>query len=228
MGGQPAPRDRAERIEEALSVPVLVAALVSVPAVFLTTTDGTTAVIGRTLNWLSLAVLLGESLILLWLSGSVVTWLRRYRWQVLVAGAAVPAVVFVVGPVQILRLLLAVGALRVLRAGRILRAARVIRRRAGLAGRRGRWLLAGAGLLAAGFVVVVLANPESRSRKLLAGLVNGVGPVPTALLGLAALLLVAAAIAVVRRYRSRAKAMSVMPGTGVQSRSGTRAKPRRS
>lgn len=114
---------RAGEVEGRLAIPVLVAALVSVPAVFLTTTGGTTAVIGRVLNWLSLVVLLGESAVLLWLSRDVLAWLRNYRWQLIVTAVAVPAVVFVLGPVQILRLLLAVGALRILRAGRILRAA---------------------------------------------------------------------------------------------------------
>lgn len=196
-------QDSAERMEQRLAIPVLVAALVSVPAVFLTTTTGATALIGVVLNWASLAVLIGESVVLLWLSGSVSTWLRRYRWQILVAVAAIPAVVFLVGPVQILRLVLAISAIRVFRAGRIVRAARVVIDKAGLGRRRGRWLLAGAGVLAAGFVAIVLADPESRSRKTLLWLLEQLGALPALLLMLATLGLVAIVVALVRRRRSR-------------------------
>lgn len=182
-----------------MSAPVLAAALVSVPAVFLTTTGGVTAVVGQVLNWVSLAVLLGESLLLLWLSGSVRNWVRRYRAQLLVVGLAVPAVVFVVGPLQILRLLLAIGAFRVLRVGRIMRAARVVSRKFGLRNHHGRWVLAGASVLAAVFVAVVLADPDSRSRAVLLWVVDRIGVVPAALALLGALAVTALLVVAVRR-----------------------------
>ncbi|EHR49536.1 hypothetical protein SacmaDRAFT_1255 [Saccharomonospora marina XMU15] len=182
-----------------MSAPVLAAALVSVPAVFLTTTGGPTAVVGQVLNWLSLAVLVGESLLLLWLSGSVTSWVRRYRAQLLIVGLAVPAVVFVVGPLQILRLLLAIGALRVLRVGRIMRAARVVSRKFGLRTHHGRWVLAAASVLAVVFVAVVLADPDSRSRAVVLWVVDRIGVVPAVLALLGALAVLALAVTVVRR-----------------------------
>lgn len=182
-----------------MSAPVLAAALVSVPAVFLTTTGGATAVVGQVLNWLSLAVLVGESLLLLLLSGSVTSWARRYRAQLLVVGIAVPAVVFVVGPLQILRLFLAIGAFRVLRVGRIMRAARVVSRKFGLRAHHGRWVLAAASVLAVVFVAVVLADPDSRSRAVVLWVVDRIGVVPAVLALLGALAVLALAVTVVRR-----------------------------
>ncbi|WP_116051317.1 hypothetical protein [Amycolatopsis palatopharyngis] len=191
---------RAERMEERLAIPVLIAALVSVPAVFLTTTgDETTIVVGKVLNWASLVVLLSESLVLLWFSRDIVAWVRTHRWKLLVTVAAVPAVVFLVGPVQIVRLILSIGALRVLRAGRILRAGRVIRRRAGLTGRRGHWLLGGVTVLAAVFVTLVLADPTSRSRQLTDRILDQFGILPAIVAGL----IVAASILVLRHQRRR-------------------------
>jgi hypothetical protein len=199
-GGARQESSRAERVEQRLAIPVLIAALVSVPAVFLTTTDdATTVVIGKILNWASLVVLVGESAVLLWFSRDIAAWARRHRWKLLVTIAAIPAVVFLVGPVQILRLILAIGALRVLRAGRILRAGRVIRRRAGLTGKRGRWLIGGVTALAAVFVAIVLADPTSHSRRVTDWILEHFGLFPAILAGLIA----AGAAFVLIRYRSR-------------------------
>lgn len=183
--------DRAEYVRERLTIPVLVAALVSVPAVFLAATPGLTGLIGRVLNWVSLSVLLGESLVLLWLSGSVRTWIRRYRAQLIIVGVTVPAVVFAVGPVQILRLLLAVGAFRILRVRRIVRAGHVIVRRTGLPGHRGRWVLVGVSLLAGVFATLVLIDPRSRSRRTLYWVTEhlGVGGTVVAALGVLTIML---------------------------------------
>ncbi|WP_232376667.1 hypothetical protein [Amycolatopsis aidingensis] len=180
----PARNDRAGEMEERLAIPVLIAALVSVPAVFLTTAEGTAAVVGSVLNWASLVVLLGESLILLWLSDDVRDWVRKHRWTLVVTAATVPAVIFVVGPVQVLRLLLSIGTLRVLRAGRILRAGRVIRDRAGLSRPLGKWLLGGVTVLAAAFVAIVLADPTSRSRRVADWILEHLGVAPVILAGL--------------------------------------------
>ncbi|EIE97892.1 hypothetical protein [Saccharomonospora glauca] len=176
---------RTQRVQQRLAVPVLSAAVVSVPAVFLATTPGTPGVIGTVLNWLSLAVLMGESVALLWASGSLHAYLRRYRAHLVVVGLTVPAVVFLVGPAQVLRLLLALGAFRILRVRRILRAGKVIVHRTGLDGRRGRWVLTAVTLLAVGFAAVVLANPESRTRRALDRVVDllGVGGTALAALG---------------------------------------------
>ncbi|EHR59938.1 hypothetical protein [Saccharomonospora cyanea] len=196
------PNERARRAHEQLAVPVLAAALVSVPAVFLTTTPGVTGTIGTILNWLSLAVLLGESATLLWVSGSARVFVRRYRFQLLIVALAVPAVVFVVGPVQVLRVLLAFGAFRILKVRRILRAGRVIVHRFGLDGRRGAWVLAGAAVAATAFACVVLADPESHSRRVLTHVVDhlGVGGTAVAALGVVHVLLV---VVVLLRHDTR-------------------------
>lgn len=194
------PRDRAAAAEQRFTIPVLAAALLSIPAAFLTTTGGTTATIGRVLNWVSAAVLLGESLTLLWLSGDVVSWARRYRWQLAVVAVTIPAVVFVVGPVQVLRLLLAIGAFRILRVGRIVRAGRLVVRRLDVGTRWARWVLAGVGVLAAAFAAIVLADPSSRSRRVVAWFVDRIGVLPTILLAVA---VAAVVFLVVRRLSLR-------------------------
>ncbi|MGW9308320.1 hypothetical protein ACWGPQ_09940 [Saccharomonospora azurea] len=184
MPGPTRDGDRAHHVQQRLTVPVLAASVVSVPAVFLATTPGTLGVVGTVLNWLSLAVLVGESLALLWASGNLRTYVQRYRPQLIVVGITVPAVVFVVGPVQVLRLLLAAGTFRILRVRRILRAGRIVVHRTGLDGRLGRWVLAAATVLALSFSAVVLADPESRSRRLLDHVVDALGVGGAALLAL--------------------------------------------
>lgn len=190
---------RAETMEERLTVPVLVSALVSVPAIFLTTTGGTTAVIGTVLNWLSLVVLLGESLILLWVSRDFPMWIRRYRAHLMVVAATVPAVIFAVGPVQIVRLLLSLSAFHVFRAGRIMRAGNIIRSKFGLHGRRGTWLLAGMTVLAAMFVTIVLSDPNSRSREVLSWVVQRYGPYAVFLLVVLLALVITGSVLLRRR-----------------------------
>lgn len=157
----------ADRAERRLALPVIIAAVVSVPAVFLTTLDGAAGVLGRVLNWLSLAVLVGEAVLLFLLSGQRLEWLRTHRWLVFVVALTVPAVVFAVGPAQLLRLVRLVGTLRVLRAGRILKAGRVLRRRLDPGQWWGRALLGLASVVAAAFVALVLVDPTSSTRQLL-------------------------------------------------------------
>ncbi|MBB3052371.1 hypothetical protein FHS23_003405 [Prauserella isguenensis] len=194
--------DRADEFERKLTVPVLVAALASIPAVFLTRAGGTAAAIGTVLNWASVAVLVGESVVLLWLEGSVRRWLRRYRWQLLVVAAAVPAVVFVIGPLQVLRLVLLLGGFHILRARRIVNAGRVVVERLGLGQRRARWVLAGVIALAGVFSLIVLADPESRSRHVVDWLVERIGVPGTALAAVAAAALVYAVGRLLTRIRS--------------------------
>lgn len=188
---------RADRVEQRLAIPVLVAALVSVPAIFLARLDGAAAIVGRVLNWASLGVLAGETLLLLLLSVNVGDWVRRHKWQLLILATAVPAVIFLVGPVQILRLLLSFRALHVLRARRIVRAGRVLRRWAGSGTRRGQVLIAAAVAVAVVFVAIVLADPTSRSRRIVGWIGTHIGFVPATL----ALVLLAVAILLARRHR---------------------------
>lgn len=159
--------DRADRVADKLAGPVLIAALASIPATFLTLFEGTLATAGNALNTVSGIVLVAETVVLLAVAQDKRSWLRRNWWLVGLAVLIVPAVIFAVGPVQLLRLVRVVGALRIVRARRILKAGRIIRERHDLDGRWGRVLTFGLTLLTAGFVAVVLADPTSRSRQLL-------------------------------------------------------------
>lgn len=170
-------RDRADRVAERLAIPVLIAALASVPAVFLTLLDDPWETVGNGLNLLSGAVLVAETVVLFALAEDRRGWVRRNRLLVLLAAVIVPAVVFAVGPVQLLRLVRVVGALRIIRVGRIMKAGRIVRERAGLHRRWQRLVGVLVSLLAAGFVAVVLVDDTSASRQLLDGFVSTVGVV---------------------------------------------------
>ncbi len=189
--------DRANAIEERLDVPVLVAALVSVPAVFLTMTSGPAAVVGTVLNIASGVVLVGESVVLLLVSRERMAWIREHRSELALAVATVPAVVLLVGPVQIFRLLIFVSAVRMLRVRRIIGAADVIRRRANLPNRHRRlvpWAVTGVAVV---FVAVVLADPKSISHHAVEWIVEHVGLVPAIVAGL----LVVGTVLLARWYR---------------------------
>lgn len=193
--------DRTARWEERLALPVLAAALVSVPAVFLTLLDEEPyATVGYVVNALSGAVLVGESVILLLVSREPLKWLRGHLWLVGLSVATVLAVVLALGPVQLLRLVRLFGAVRIFRAGRIVSAARELQERLGLTGRWTTVFTVLAGLVVGVFVAVVLSDPTSRSRQLLESVV-GDGVPGTVLVVLAGLLLGGATFVVVRRQR---------------------------
>ncbi|WJK39188.1 hypothetical protein O7608_22305 [Solwaraspora sp. WMMA2056] len=166
MTGGPT-EDRSARWERRLAVPVLVAALASVPAVFLTLAGGTLAMFGEVLHWVSGAVLVAESVVLLALSSDRLGWLRRNRGLVGFTLVVVPVTVLALGPLQVLRLLYTVGTLRLVRARRIVRATMVLHRRFGPEGPWASSFALGAGTLAAVFVAITLVDPSSRSRLLL-------------------------------------------------------------
>jgi hypothetical protein len=202
--GRAARNRRADQLEERLAMPVVIAALVSVPAVFLTTADANHLVItGHLLNWAAMAVLTAESALLFVLTGDRLVWLWRHRWPLAILVFAIPAVLFAAMPAQALRVLLKliqlVGALRILRASRIVRAGRVIARRIGGAGP---WrylpILVGS-LIAAGFVVLVLRDETSTSRQAIARIEGWPGVVAALIAGA----IVAVATFVVVRYRRR-------------------------
>ncbi|MFY1632424.1 hypothetical protein ACN27F_03920 [Solwaraspora sp. WMMB335] len=172
-GGRTAPQrrdpvggDRSARWEQRLAVPVVVAALASVPAVFLTLAGGLLAAVGEVLHWASGAVLVAETLVLLALSADKLAWLRRNRGLVAFTMVVVPVTVLVVGPLQVLRLLLTIGTLRLVRARRIVRAAMVLHARFGPGGPWSGAFALGAGTLVAVFVAITLVDPSSRSRVL--------------------------------------------------------------
>lgn len=204
--------DREAQWEERLALPVLVAALASVPAVFLTLLDDPYATVGTVANWLTGAVLIGETLILFLVAEDKRAWVVRHWWLVLLTLLIVVAVVFAIGPVQLLRLLRVVGALRLLRAGRILKAGRLLQRRAGLSGRWARLPTLFASVLVATFVAVVLSDPSSQTRVLLSHLL---GSTTTAVLTVVAGLILAIATFVVVRARRRLDPAPDAPGDSV-------------
>jgi CsoR family transcriptional regulator, copper-sensing transcriptional repressor len=172
------PVDRADRWQEKLAIPVLVAALASVPAVFLTLFDDPYATVGSGINMVSGGVLVAEALVLFAVSEHRLAWLRRNWWLVALAVIIVPAVIYAIAPVQLLRLLYvlrAVGALRIIRVKRIFKAGRILRERAGL----NRWWQRTIGFLVSAliavFIAIVLADPSSQSRQLLDGAIDVVG-----------------------------------------------------
>ncbi len=168
-------KSREERWQDRLALPVLVAALASIPAMFLTVADGVVGTAGHLIDIASGAVLVAETVILLVVAESKRAWIRGHLGLIALTLAVVVAIVFALGPVQILRLVRTVGALRILRAGRIVKAARSVGDRMGFSGRLAHVVSAGAGLLVAVFVGVVLADPTSRSRDLLTWVLGDVG-----------------------------------------------------
>jgi CsoR family transcriptional regulator, copper-sensing transcriptional repressor len=179
------PVDRAQELQERLAVPVLIAALASIPAVFLTLFDDPARTAGTVLNTLSGAVLVAEVAVLFVISDRKLTWLKRNRWLVGTAVVMAPAVVLAVGPVQLLRLVKLVGALRIIRVGRILKAGRIVRERAGFDERWQKVIGFGVTLLIALFVGVVLSDPTSHSRQVLEGAVAWLGVTGALLAGAA-------------------------------------------
>lgn len=188
--GQDTGRDPEERWEQRLALPVIIAALASIPAVFLTLLDGPYETAGKVVNWLSGAVLVAETVVLFTVSRDKRGWVRRNWWLLLLLVIVIFGVALAIGPVQLLRLVRAVGALRLIRAGRIVKAARIMREKLGLTGRWSKIPSVVATLLVAAFVGVVLADPTSRSRELLDKWVGDAGQLVLTLLAGAVLALV--------------------------------------
>ncbi|WP_147918757.1 hypothetical protein [Ruania zhangjianzhongii] len=185
---------RQQRWEDRLAWPVLIAALASVPAVFLTLLGEPMSYWGVVASAVAGVVLMAEPVVLLAVSPDKRAWLRRNWWLLLLAVLIVLSVVFALGPFQVFRLLRAIGALRVLRVRRIMTAGRILGRRA--SGGPGRWPAVAASVLVAVFVAVVLADPTSTTRGLLAELLPDGWMVPIAVL--AGLVLAGATFVVVR------------------------------
>ncbi len=188
------PRDRADRVAEKIAIPVLIAALASVPAVFLTLLDEPYQSFGEGLNTISGAVLIAETLVLFLVSEDRLGWLKRNWWLVGLAIIIIPAIIFTIAGLQLLRVAVVVrfllssvrfiGAFRIIRVGRILKAGRLVRERFGLDQRWQRGITIAVTLLAAAFVAVVLADPTSASREWLAAAVDWLGPVGIIIAGL--------------------------------------------
>ncbi|WP_019855811.1 hypothetical protein [Actinopolyspora mortivallis] len=170
--GEPSTDSRENRVGRALHVPVLTAAAVSVPAVFLARLDGPVGTAGSVLNWLSMLVLTTESVLLFWASENRLRWLRTHWWMVLVSLLTIPAVVFAFGPAQVLRLVRLVAAVQLVRVVRLVKVARLVHERVGALGAARYVLLAGVLVAAAVLLVIVLADETSLTRRTLDAVVQ--------------------------------------------------------
>lgn len=158
-------------IERRLAAPVMACAALSVPAVFLELWgEGTWAWVGNRVNWLAGLVLWAEWILLIVLAENKLGWLRAHRWSTFVAAITLPAVVFALGPAQVLRLVRVAGTLRLVRVSRIIEAGGVLRRRMGLRGVWGKVALGVTLALSSVFAVTLLTDPESATRRYLADL----------------------------------------------------------
>lgn len=213
-------RDRADRLAERIAIPVLIAALAAVPAVFLTLFNEPYQSIGEGLNTLSGAVLIAETVVLFLVSEDRLGWLKRNWWLVALAAIIIPALIFAIAGLQLLRVMVVVrfllsgvrfiGAFRIIRVGRILKAGRIVRERYGLEQRWQRAITLLVTILAAIFVAVVLADPSSQSRAWLVTVLTWLGPTGVVVAGL----ILAGATYVVYTQRRRDGAAGDRPVDG--------------
>jgi CsoR family transcriptional regulator, copper-sensing transcriptional repressor len=206
--------ERAAIAERRFAMPVILAAVASVPATFLTMAEGRLATAGAVVNAATMVVFVAEAVVLFSLAEDRRAWVRRHRFVIGITVATIPAVLLALGPVQVLRLLRvvrAVGAIRILRVRRLLKAGRILRTRAGLEGPA--WRVATALLTVAGavFVAVVLSDPTSTTRQVLDGTLQRFGPI--AVLAAGGLLAGATFVVARNRRHSSAPGMS-LPSSG--------------
>ncbi|TDS86168.1 MULTISPECIES: hypothetical protein [Nesterenkonia] len=195
-------RELEERWEDRLAWPVLIAAVISVPAVFLTLLDEPFEMIGHVGLWVTSVVLIFETIVLFLVSPKKIDWLLRNWWLVGLSVLVIVGVVFSIGPMQLLRLLRSVGALRVLRAKQVAKAGHSLQN----VGASRWWRRLGtilATFVVTAFVVVALVDPESPARSFLDDLVGEEWAIPTAI-G-AGLLLFGATYLLVRQPRGEAE-----------------------
>ena len=150
------------RLENKMTIPAIVAALASVPAVFFTVWgDGEYEPIGDVIGWLAATVLWVEFFVLLMAAHNKREWLRTHKWPLAICLLTLVSLIFAAGGAQLLRLINLVGSIRILRASRIFSASRVIQRQMGLNGWGNAILFGAVALVVAGFVAIVLADPTS-------------------------------------------------------------------
>lgn len=161
---EPPAESLSERVERHLTVPVITAAFASVPAVFLTGWgSGNWARAGLVLGWAAGAVLWLEGLLGFVLAEDRWDWVSRHRWPIAVALLTIPALVFALGPIQLLRIIYLIATLRVLRVRRIIQAATTLNRRLALRG-MWRWVLVGTTTTATVvFAAVLLLDPHAET-----------------------------------------------------------------
>jgi len=177
-----------ERWENRLAWPVLIAAFLSVPAVFLTLLDEPFKMIGDIGIYLTTAVLVFETVIFFLISPEKIAWVRRNWWLIGLTIVVILAVIFSIGPMQLFRVMRSVGALRVLRAKQVAKAGDSLAKRSKSRWRR--WLgQVLATVVVSTFVVLALVVPESEARSLLENYVGEEGvPIAAAVGGLITLI----------------------------------------
>lgn len=200
---------RLEKWEQRFFWPVLVAALASVPAVFLTVMfDPPLEIAGELINHVSMVVFAAETVVLLVLAPDKRRWARDHWHIVAITGLTIPAVLLAIGPVQALRALrpvvqgvLRLGALRIIRVGRILKAGKILYNRTDFSGPVRKGIAIGATVLAAAFVAVVLSDPSAETWALLADVRRFFGGAWIYMVAFAGLLLAGATFVVFRVRR---------------------------
>ncbi|WP_147106112.1 hypothetical protein [Nesterenkonia populi] len=171
-------QDRAEELNERwerrLAWPVLIAAIVSVPATFLTLLDEPWEMIGHIGLYATSVVLVAEVLIFFLISPKKIEWVRENKWLIGLTILTIIAVVFSIGPMQILRVVRSVGALRVLRAKQVATAGEKLGKDGRSKWRRifGKVL---ATVIVAVFVFIAFVDPDSEARQFIEGFVGEEG-----------------------------------------------------
>lgn len=150
------------------------AAIASVPAVLCAQlASGHLAYAGSIVNWMSGLVLWGEWILLIVLAENKKAWLRQHAWAAVVAVATIPAVVLLLGPVQVLRVVVTAIGLPVARLTRITEAGTVIPRRMGLSRRWRVTILVSAVVMTTVVGGLLILDPTSDSRVLWRSVING-------------------------------------------------------
>jgi hypothetical protein len=157
----------AQRIEQRLTFPVIVAACASIPAVFLTIwQDGQYEIAGKVIGWASASILWAETVILLLAAENKRLWLRRNVGLMTIGALTLLTLLVAAGGAQLLRLIRVLGAIRLLRAKRIFKASQVLHRRLDYKWGLNIWwksaLFSLGGLLCAVFAAVVLVDPTAQ------------------------------------------------------------------
>lgn len=197
---------RLEKWEQRFFWPVLIAALASVPAVFLTVMfDPPWEIAGEVVNHVSMVVFAAETVVLLALASDKRRWVRDHWHIVAITAVTIPAVLLAVGPVQALRALrpvvqavLRLGALRIIRVGRIFKAGKILYNRTDVSGPVRKGIAIGATVLAAAFVAVVLSDPSAETWSLLADVRDAFGGAWISVVVFAGLILAGATFVVFR------------------------------
>ncbi|ADD45161.1 hypothetical protein [Stackebrandtia nassauensis] len=174
---------RYERAERVLAMPVLIAAIASVPGVLLSLWGpGTWATAGSVINLCSGALMWMEFAVLFVLSENKFRWLRRNWWLCLIIVVTLPAVVYSLGPAQLLRIVYSVSTLRILRVRKIIKAGNIVQDKLKLRGWARTLVLAVVILVSMVLIGVLILDPNSDTWVVAELLADSVGLGPALIL----------------------------------------------